>query len=119
VQWWESRRWLFNLVHFVVGICSLAVMFAVGGAALEAQARVTPGEDFVEPLAVIFGIPIYALAMNVCYAIGWETEVWTGEIRTPEARARAFRVGLLLSSLVTLLPGLWACVYWLGHKLAN
>jgi hypothetical protein len=86
-------------------------MFAIG------DLVVTPGEDFVEPLAVVFAVPVYALAMNVCYAIGWETEVLTGEIRSPAARSRAFRLGLFFSLLVTALPALWACVYWLGQKL--
>lgn len=81
------------------------------------RAAVEPGEDFVEPLAVIFGVPLYLLALNTVYPIGWETEVLTGHVRTPEARLRAFRLGLLFSSAVTLLPGLWACVYWLVQKL--
>ena len=108
-----SRRFLFNVVNLLVGISSLALVYGFGGAAVE------PGEDFVEPMAVMFGVPLYLLVLNVCYPIGWETEVLTGQIRTPEARVRAFKVGLLLSATITALPGLWACVYCLAHKLAT
>jgi hypothetical protein len=111
VAWWERRRFLFNAVNLLVGMCSLALVYGFGGAAVE------PGEDFVEPMTIIFGVPLYVLVLNAVYPIGWETEVLTGQIRTPGERLRAFRLGLLLSSAITALPGLWACVYWLVQKL--
>jgi hypothetical protein len=113
IRWWEARRYRFNAVVGSVGVASwLLVMFA-------GSAAVRPGEDFEEPLAMLFGPFLYAAIANVCYTLGWvvDTTFYRGTPRT-----RLYKAGLIFSIVLTALPGLWAVVAWLitiytGRKL--
>jgi hypothetical protein len=48
------------------------------------SAAVKPGEDFEEPLAMLFGPFIYAALANACYTLGWvvDTIFYRGTPRT-------------------------------------
>jgi hypothetical protein len=83
------------------------------------SAAVKPGEDFEEPLAMLFGSPIYAVLANMCYSLGWVVYAiyYCGIPRT-----RLYKAGVFFSVTLTALPGVWAVVAWLitlitGHKL--
>src|SRR6266545_814774 len=91
VLWWEWRRILFNLAVLGAGIVSGLTVLLIGGR------LVHPGEDVVEPIAVLAGFPVYAFVANACYCLGWVTELlWSGgdASRTAPLRRRVFRVGL-------------------------
>jgi hypothetical protein len=113
IWWWEARRFRFNVLVGAVGIVTwLLVMFA-------GSAAVKPGEDFEEPIAMLFGPFVYAALANVCYTLGWvvDTILYRGTPRT-----RLYKAGLIFSIVLTALPGLWAVVAWLitvytGRKL--
>ncbi len=113
IRWWEARRFLFNVFVGLVGIATWILVVTAGSAA------VRPGEDFEEPLIMIFGPPIYGVLANVCYTLGWMVDT-TFYRRTP--RKRLFMAGLVFSVVLTALPGLWAVAAWLitvitGRKL--
>ena len=83
------------------------------------SAAVRPGEDFEEPIMMIFGPLIYGVLANVCYTLGWtvDTIFYRGTPRT-----RLFKAGLIFSVVLTAFPGLWAVAAWLitiytGRKL--
>jgi hypothetical protein len=103
IGWWELRRFLYNGLMLLAGVTSLILV--------ERLADVPPGEDVVEPLAVLF----FAVVCNVCYTAGWMVEVL--RIAPGHWRRLLFWGGTLFSMGVALLPGLmWvgAAVYqWL------
>jgi hypothetical protein len=109
VIWWEIRRIPFNAILLVTGICSFAVIEFIGAS------LVKPGEDVVEPLVAIFGGIFYVIMANLCYTLGWATELlWSGgDTRVTEAaRPIIYRRGLLLSIAITAAPGVLVPLAW-------
>jgi hypothetical protein len=113
IRWWESRRSHFNGYVLAVGLASWLLVMIAGTAAVK------PGEDFEEPLAMLFGTVIYVAMANLCYTLGWVVDAvfYNGRPRT-----RLYKSGLILAVVLTALPGVWAIVAWLitvytGRKL--
>jgi hypothetical protein len=106
IGWWELRRFLYNGLVLVAGICSLLLV--------ERFAHVPPGEDVVEPVVVL----LFAFACNVCYTAGWVLEVM--RITPAHWRRLLFWGGTLFTLVVTALPGLlWvgsALYHWLAAR---
>lgn len=111
VQWWESRRLIYNASVGAAGIVTLAVANAI---------ELSFGNGwFPVPWQVIVA---YGLAANVCYSAGWivenVVERWLGRPVYGLGPA-LFRYGLVLSIGITMLPvGLVAIVNVLGRLLA-
>jgi hypothetical protein len=95
VVWWEIRRIPYDLALLAVGLVSVFAIEWIGG-------RLVPvGEDFVEPLILLFGVIAYAILANVCYSLGWITElIWKpgGTSERLAIRARLFRNGFCFHS---------------------
>jgi hypothetical protein len=113
VRWWEARRLRFNFYVGAVGVVTWLLVMIAGSAAVK------PGEDFEEPLAMIFGPFVYAFLANVCYTLGWIADTASSQKRP---RAGLYKAGVVFSVVLTALPGVWAVVAWLmtlitGHKL--
>src|SRR4051812_8706087 len=104
IAWWELRRLSYNLFVAAVGIPSLIVFFLAISAAHELQ----PGDDAVEPMALL-AAPILA---NIAYTAGWVVECALLWRRSAQPRGpRLMRFGLLFSLLVMLLPAVgWTIV---------
>ena len=104
IHWWEAKRFRFNVVVGAVGIVSWILVLIAGSAAVK------PGEDFEEPIAMIFGPFVYAFFANLCYTLGWivDTIFYRGS-----PRIRLYKSGLIFSAALTALPGVWAVVAWL------
>jgi hypothetical protein len=109
VVWWEIRRIPYNLTLLAVGLASVFAIEWIGG-------RIVPvGEDFVEPLGLLFGVIAYAILANVCYSLGWITElIWkSGDASERLAiRRRLFRNGFLFSVGLTGLPAALMLLLW-------
>jgi len=118
ILWWEWRRLLYNAIVLVIGLATF-----VGFEYMMSKA-IPPGEDAQEPMDMIIAIVVYAAILNICYTIGWTHELKERQSGSGRRAARAhgkqiFRVGLLISCLVTSLPFWYACVYYFagwGHK---
>jgi hypothetical protein len=113
VRWWETRRLRFNFYVGAVGVVTWLLVMIAGSAAVK------PGEDFEEPLAMIFGPFVYAFLANVCYTLGWIADTVSSQSRP---RVGLYKAGVIFSVVLTALPGVWAVVAWLmtlitGHKL--
>ena len=113
VRWWEARRLHFNVYVGVVGVITWFLVMIAGSAAVK------PGEDFEEPLAMIFGPVIYAIIANACYTLGWIADTVSSQNRP---RVGLYKAGVVFSIVLTALPGAWAVVAWVmtlitGHKL--
>jgi len=108
LQWWESRRLLYNGIVGGTGLITAGVM--------ELFALLPPAEPrFGVPLA---GVLAWGIAANVFYTLGWVTEasmerVWKRE--APLIGPVLFRQGVAFSVGLTLLPITAAAVGWLGR----
>ncbi len=110
IIWWEIRRIPFNVIILVAGICSFLVIQLIGAR------LVKPGEDVVEPLAVMVGAVVYAVAANLCYTLGWVTELlWSrGDTCQTEAiRPKIYRKGIIFSVALTISPAALVPLAWL------
>lgn len=104
------HRIAFNAILLGVAALSFAVIEGIGSRLVE------PGEDVVEPLAVTFGGGAFMLGANVCYTLGWATELmWSdGDTsRTEHLRHRIYRRGLILSAVIAAAPGVLVPLMWL------
>ena len=110
IGWWETRRVPFNLIVGIVGIMTIAtgtLAMSVANAFLE-----TPLHRPDPPL--FFFALAYAVVVNLFYTGGWVVElVWRQLWPTTEDAlpALAFRLGLVLSILVTTLPAVLATAF--------
>jgi len=106
IGWWEARRVPFNLVVGSVGVVSVAVVsiVALGSFFLFHSDLGSPDS----PLLPVFGAVFYAVVVNVLYTGGWITELVIRAIWPEQADRFAtltLSFGLVLTILVTLLPG--------------
>src|SRR4051812_19264229 len=106
IIWWEKRRIPVNLVIGIYGIVCLLISFA----AINASHVLQPGEDAVEPMAIILA----PIAFNVCYTFGWLVEAAVriaAPAASPKLGPRLLLAGLIFSFCVISLPA----VFWLGY----
>jgi len=106
VAWWEMRRIPFNVIVGTYGVvCLLAFFWAIG-----TSGRLHPGEDAVEPLALLAA----PFVLNVLYTLGWLVEVparVADPALPPSFGAMLLKVGLGLGlALITLPAGFWVGV---------
>lgn len=96
LAWWESRRLLYNQVVGATGLVTLTGLFV---------AVPDRADLFAPPL--LGAVIVYGLAANLCYTLGWVTEVaawalWGRE--APRMGPLLFRQGLIFAAGLTLLP---------------
>ncbi len=97
IGWWERRRLSFNLVVGATGLLSLGIINLF--LALPPLARLP---DIPIMLPVVYGV-----LANLCYSLGWATELtfnawWRKD--PPAVGPVLFRQGLIFSMGLTLLP---------------
>jgi hypothetical protein len=112
IAWWEIRRVPFNLAVGAVGVLSMIAMALIG------NATVPSGEDFVEPFAILAGLSMAAVALNIWFTFGWIRERRLGH--TPERdayRKTEFRKILRRACFVATLPVWLAALSWVLNKL--
>jgi len=110
VVWWEIRRVPFNLVILAAGIVSALVIAFVGSRVFGADQDI--GSPFMEAA-------FYAIAANLCYTLGWITELlwaWGDTAQTETIRPKVFRVGLIFSAGLTVLPAIVISLIWAAHR---
>lgn len=107
VNWWESRRLVYNASVGIAGAASIT--------AIELAAALPP-DSFHVPIPWI-AIGVYALLANLCYTAGPIAElfirwIWGGDL---EAVGPAlFRYGFAFSIGLTLLPTGLAMLAWVA-----
>jgi hypothetical protein len=106
VAWWEIRRIPFNPLILAVGLVSGLIFVLVGERVFE------PRRDLGSPLIAVV---LYALAANLCYTLGWVSELlwaWGDTAQTERMRPKVFRLGLVFSAILTLLPAVVLSLVW-------
>jgi hypothetical protein len=110
VAWWEIRRIPFNFLILVVGLVSGFIVAFVGSRVFKPEA------DFGSPFIAVI---LYAVTANLCYTLGWITELlwaWGDTAQTETIRPKVFRVGLIFSASLTLLPAIVLSLVWAVHS---
>jgi hypothetical protein len=111
IVWWEIRRIPFNLVLLATGLLTIFIILTVAKS-LSGQA----GNEYPTPY-ILVPIVLYGFAANIFYTLGWITELlWSAgdTARTAPLRRRVFRLGLIGSTALTLLPAGLAGLIWLA-----
>jgi hypothetical protein len=106
IAWWEIRRIPFNLLVLAIGLVSGSIVAFAGSRLFGPDANL--GNPFI-------GIMLYGLAANFCYTLGWITELlwgWGDTAQTESIRPKVFRVGLVFSASLTLLPAIAIPLIW-------
>lgn len=109
IVWWEIHRIPYNIFLAGIGLVTVAILFWVG------SHFVGPGEDVEEPVGLLVGVILYGIAANALYTLGWITELlwsWGDTSRTEALRRRVFYAGLIVSSIITLLPAALIPALW-------
>jgi hypothetical protein len=108
IVWWEARRLPFNFIIGTYGIFCLVIFFA----AIATSGHLQPGEDAVEPLALM-AAPI---VINVLYTLGWIVELTARSLApglSPRFGPWLFKLGLGLGLFLSTLPA----AFWSGYRL--
>jgi hypothetical protein len=108
ILWWELRRIPYNLFIGVYGIICLMLFYW----AITPTGVVQPGEDAVEPFAIILA-PFVA---NACYTLGWLVEL-VARVLDPDLSPKfgplLLKIGFGFSFIVISVPA----VYWMSYRL--
>jgi hypothetical protein len=99
IVWWELRRIPYNLIVGAVASVSFLLFFFF----IEVSGKLEPGEDAVEPIALLFA----PFAINLCYTAGWIVELIVKFV-SPQRHSKMglwlFISGLVFSLIVVCLP---------------
>jgi|SRR5579862_2380981 len=109
IAWWEIRRIPFNLAVLAAGITSWLVIDRIG------SRMDLPGAGGMQAFGMLVGVIAYAIAANIFYSLGWIVELlWSNgdKTRIESLRPKAFRLGLIFSVLLTLLPAVLLPLAW-------
>jgi hypothetical protein len=112
IGWWELRRLIYNALILVAFFATYFGVCVVVGPHL------APGEDPIEPMAVIFVIvPTYFAVANICYTFCWVIPAVLRSLHVRPfnlARDKGFWVFLFLSCLITSVPFWYMLAFWFG-----
>lgn len=103
IEWWEARRWTYNKLVFGYGIPAFVLFMAISWM----PGVLPPGEDAVEPMALIVAPVMMPIAVNICYTFGWISElIWRFVSRDKTKRTGRFimQAGVGFSLFVITLP---------------
>lgn len=99
----------FNVVILLTGAATLFVIEMI--ASLMARF----GGAIVQPTGDWSFVVLYLLAINICYTLGWVSELlWSDgdTARTELLRPAVYRWGLTFSVAITLLPAVLVPLFW-------
>ena len=113
VRWWESRRMVFNKAVGTAGLVTLA------GVSL--FAALPPFSSALTLPMMLMAAVVYGTAANVCYTLGWVTELLARRAwgrSAPDMGPLLFRQGLIFSVGLTLFPLLLSVFLWIARTVA-
>jgi hypothetical protein len=110
IAWWERRRLIYNLVIGAIAV----ICFVVYYISITTTGVLEPGEDALEPLALM-AAPLMFILINVCYTAGWLLDAPV-RLFIPSLSSRftlwLFILGFAFSLLVVSFPA----VYWGAYR---
>lgn len=112
VAWWEGRRLAYNLAVGAVAIISFVIYYV----SIVSTGVLKPGEDVIEPVALMAAPILAPIAINICYTAGRAVDAPL-RFLIPSLSSRftswLFAIGLAFSLVVVSLPA----IYWGGYRL--
>jgi hypothetical protein len=120
IVWWEKRRLAFNFVVGVSGLVSLAI--AVTFLALPPHVSVTSFWGYPIPASGVFAAAVFfGIVANLCYTLGWATELGLRKF-SPAAASRlaslVIKVGFTFSVLVCFSYAGICAAHWVFRVVA-
>jgi hypothetical protein len=112
IVWWEVRRIPYNLIVGLAGIVSLPLYFLF----LCLADGIKPGEDAIEPMALIVAPIVIPIVINIAYTAGWMVELILYIVRrkySPAIGPALLVLGLSFSLFVIFFPSVVWCVAWI------
>ena len=110
IDWWESRRLVYNLGVGATGVVTLGVM--------NVMLALPPSPEPLPVALNVIGPLAFGVAANFCYSGGWAAELllrrWLGEDSVPLGAA-LFRYGFAFSIGLTLFPAGLTILHWLAR----
>ncbi|MBA3858665.1 MAG: hypothetical protein C0507_17300 [Cyanobacteria bacterium PR.3.49] len=103
-MWWEARRLIYNGLVILSGLISFAAycFFLIG------SGHLSPGEDIIEPIALIAAATVGPVVWNCAYCLGPIVDIAafsaTGNILGPVL----LKLGMAFSVLLMSFPA----IYW-------
>lgn len=99
IGWWESKRWIYNLLVGISGMFSLGTFYSFAAFSIF---------DFI-------GIVIWGIIANIFYSLGILFEIWNFHYASSRIQFSAFRraffiLGVIFSCAVTFYFGLIYCL---------
>lgn len=96
IKWWESRRWIFNLVIIIIGSFSFYNGFS--------------RSDFSWIQSDIFIVIRFIILANICYSLGTILEIFDwyylkNKLGITKIRLLLFIIGIIFSCFLTLWCG--------------
>ena len=108
LNWWESRRLVYNIVVGLTGLGTLATVWAIS--------LIPPGlPRFTPPIELILA---YGALANICYTFGPMVEIGLQQLwkdRVLPVGPTLFRQGLAFSVGLTMLPVIVASGTWVAR----
>jgi hypothetical protein len=111
IAWWERRRLAYNLL---IGATAI-VCFAIYCVSITSTGVLEPGEDIVEPVALM-AAPLVVILINICYTAGWLVDAPLRSFfpsLSSRFTSRLFLLGFVFSLFVVSFPA----VFWVGYRL--
>ncbi len=109
LRWWEARRLHYNLIVGGTGLVSLGAFRIV---------TLLPPDAHTFPVFSWTGILVYGLLANTCYFLGPTVEILVEKLSGGEILPTGpslYRMGLVFSVGLTLLPPLLAGMDWVAR----
>jgi hypothetical protein len=113
IDWWESRRPIYNVAVGATGLVTLGVV--------NVTFALPPSPSPVPWVVNVGAALIYGVAANVCYSAGWAAELvlrrWIDD-DSGAVGAALFRYGFAFSIGLTIFPAGLATLAWLARVAA-
>ena len=110
IDWWESRRPIYNAAVGATGLVTLGVV--------NVTFALPPSPEPVPWLVNVGAALVYGVAVNVCYSAGWAAELglrrWIDD-DSGALGAALFRYGFAFSIGLTLLPAAISGLIWFAR----
>jgi hypothetical protein len=110
IEWWESRRPVYNLAVGGAGVLTLAIM--------NLMFALPPHPEPMPWQLTLMGPLVFGTLANICYSGGWATELFLRRYLRDEngtIGAALFRYGFAFSIGLTLFPAGISILAWLAR----